>query len=30
MNWRFFGIGHGKGEWDGANAIVKITLRIEQ
>lgn len=30
MNWNFFGSGHGKGEWDGASAVVKRTLRSEQ
>lgn len=30
MNWNFFGSGHGKGEWDGAGAVVKRTLRTEQ
>ena len=30
MEWNFFGIGHGKGEWDGAGAVVKRALRNEQ
>lgn len=30
MSWIFFGMGHGKGEWDGAGAIVKRALRTEQ
>jgi hypothetical protein len=27
MTWSFFGIGHGKGEWDGVGALVKKTLK---
>lgn len=30
MNWNFFGTGHGKGEWDGAGAVVKRALRQSQ
>ena len=30
MEWNFFGTGHGKGEWDGAGAILKRALRTEQ
>ena len=30
MLWNFFGSGHGKGEWDGAGAVVKRALRSEQ
>lgn len=30
MVWNFFGSGHGKGEWDGAGAVVKRALRSEQ
>ena len=30
MNWNFFGTGHGKGEWDGAGAVVKSALRQSQ
>lgn len=30
MLWNFFGTGHGKGEWDGAGAVVKKALRSEQ
>jgi hypothetical protein len=30
MSWNFFGTGHGKGEWDGAGAVVKRALRTEQ
>lgn len=30
MTWNFFEIGHGKGEWDGAGAVVKRALRTEQ
>lgn len=30
MLWNFYGSGHGKGEWDGAGAVVKRTLRSEQ
>lgn len=30
MLWSFFGSGHGKGEWDGAGAVVKRALRAEQ
>jgi hypothetical protein len=29
MSWHYFIIGHGKGEWDGAGAILKRALRIE-
>jgi hypothetical protein len=27
MSWSFFGTGHGKRQWDGASAIVKIEQR---
>ncbi len=30
MSRRYFRIGHGKGEWDGAGAIMKRALRIKQ
>lgn len=30
MLWNYFGTGHGKGEWDGAGAVVKRALRNEQ
>lgn len=30
MLWNFYGSGHGKGEWDGAGAVVKRALRAEQ
>ena len=30
MNWNFFGSDHGKGEHDGAGAIVKRMLTAEQ
>lgn len=30
MIWNFSGSGHGKGEWDGAGAVVKRALRKEQ
>lgn len=31
MLWQYFGSGHGKGEWDGARAVVlKSRLRHEQ
>ena len=30
MLWNYFGTGHGKGEWDGAGAIVKRALWNEQ
>jgi hypothetical protein len=30
MTWSFFGIGHGKGEWDGVGAMVKNTLKNKQ
>ena len=30
MQWNWFGIGHGKGRWDGAGAHVKQALRAEQ
>ncbi len=30
MLWNFYGSGHGKGEWDGAGAVVKRALRSEQ
>jgi hypothetical protein len=30
MLWSYYGIGHGKGEWDGAGAVVKKALRSEQ
>lgn len=30
MLWSFYGSGHGKGEWDGAGAVVKRALRSEQ
>jgi hypothetical protein len=30
MTWSFFGTWHGKGEWDGARAVVKCVLRNEQ
>jgi hypothetical protein len=29
MSWHFFGTSHEKGEWDGAGAIVKQTLRAK-
>lgn len=30
MLWNYYGTGHGKGEWDGAGAVVKRALRNEQ
>jgi hypothetical protein len=30
MNWHYFRIGHGKGEWDGASVVVKRALRAKQ
>lgn len=30
MHWNYYGSGHGKGEWDGAGAVVKRALRNEQ
>jgi hypothetical protein len=30
MGWNYFGIGHGKGQWDGATTHVKTALRNEQ
>lgn len=30
MLWSYYGTGHGKGEWDGAGAVVKRALRTEQ
>ena len=30
MMWNFHGSGHGKGEWDGAGAVVKRALWAEQ
>lgn len=30
MRWNFFESAHGKGEWDGAGAVVKRALRAEQ
>lgn len=30
MRWNFFESAHGKGEWDGAGAVVKRALRQEQ
>ena len=30
MNWNFFESAHGKGEWDGAGAVVKRALAAEQ
>lgn len=30
MLWNFYASGHGKGEWDGAGAVVKRALRSEQ
>jgi hypothetical protein len=30
MSWNYFGSGHGKGEVDGASALLKRQIRIEQ
>ena len=30
MRWNFFGFGHGKGEHDGAGAVIKRALTHEQ
>ena len=30
MRWNFFGSGHGKGEHDGAGAVIKRALTHEQ
>ena len=30
MVWNFFGSGHSKDEWDGARAIIKKALQLEQ
>lgn len=30
MGWNYFGIGHGKDQWDGVVAHVKNALRNEQ
>jgi hypothetical protein len=30
LNWHYFGIGHGKGEWDGVGVVVKKALRAKQ
>jgi len=30
MLWKFYGSDHRKGEWDGAGAVVKRTLRSKQ
>ena len=30
MNWNFFESAHGKGEWNGAGAVVKRALAVEQ
>jgi hypothetical protein len=30
MLWSYYGTGHGKGEWDGAGAVVKKALCSEQ
>jgi hypothetical protein len=30
MGWNYFGIGHGKGQWDGAIAHVKNVFHSEQ
>jgi hypothetical protein len=30
MGWNYFGIGHGKGQWDGTTTHVKTALRSEQ
>ena len=30
MRWNYFESAHGKGEWDGAGAVAKRALRVEQ
>jgi hypothetical protein len=30
MSWNYFGLGHGKGEVDGAGALLKREIRMEQ
>jgi hypothetical protein len=30
MRWNYFETTHGKGEWDGAGAVVKRALSVEQ
>ena len=30
MQWNYFGSGHGKGEHDGAGAVIKRALTSEQ